>query len=362
MLPLVKVGMPDKDILIPRIEEVLYSGFIAEGEAVYEFERRFGEHFSLGDNVLGMYSGTAALHTALILAGVKEGDEVITTSMTAEPTNLSILQAGGKPVFADVDVFSGNLSPESIKEKITSKTKAILVVHYAGIPVRLKEISKLAKENGLKLIEDCAHALGSSYDGLGIGQFGDYSIFSLQAIKHMTTVDGGILYIKDNEQIKRAKKIRWFGMEKGVARTEVDITELGYKYNMHNVAACIGLAQLQCVQERIQRHIDNGRYFDSVITKIPGLDVPKFDAVASPSYWLYTIFSDDSDDIQRKLDEVGVMASKLHKPNHTHAIFSNENIKLPNLEHYYEKMIHIPCGWWVDNEAREMIVEALKKG
>lgn len=362
MIPLVKVGMPDKSILLPKLEKVLYSGFIAEGDNVYEFEKKFAEHFSLHENTLAMCSGTAALHTALILTGIKPGDEVITTSMTAEPTNLSILQAGGVPIFADVDEFSGNLSPESVKEKITEKTKAIIVVHYAGIPVRLKEISAIAKENNTILIEDCAHALGARYASQGIGTIGDFSIFSLQAIKHMTTVDGGILYIKDKLLMTQAKKIRWFGMEKGVSRTEVDITALGYKYNMHNVAACIGMVQLEIINERIQKHIDNGTYFDSEISKISGLSVPKFDQLASPSYWLYTVFSDDSNAIEKKMSEIDVMASKLHKPNHKHTIFLNKNAHLPNLDRYYKKMIHIPCGWWVDEDMRELIVKTLQKG
>lgn len=362
MIPLVKVGMPDKQILMPALESILYSGHIAEGEAVYQFEEMFGEKFAL-PVALSMSSGTAALHASLILAGVQSGDEVITTSMTAEPTNIAILQVGAIPVFADVDVQSGNLDPESVNACITKKTKAIIVVHYAGIPARMAELAAIASKHEIPLIEDCAHALGARYAAAGIGTIGDFGIFSLQAIKHMSTVDGGILTMRDQAKIRAAKKFRWFGLEKGVPRTEVDITTLGYKYNMHNVAATMGLAQLLDIDTRvIARHKGNGQYFDREISNIPGLAVATFDEQAEPSYWLYTVLSDDSADVERRLAEIGVAASKLHRPNHLHSIFRPYAGDLQNLSKYYDRMIHIPCGWWVSNEDRERIVDALKKG
>ncbi|RPA63843.1 DegT/DnrJ/EryC1/StrS family aminotransferase [Shewanella frigidimarina] len=361
MIPLVKVGLPSKENLMPQLEDILYSGMIGEGDAVYEFEKRFQKMFGV-PNSIAMSSGTAALHASLILSGVKPGDEVITTSMTAEPTNIAILQVGAIPIFADVDILSGNLEPSSIEDKIGNKTKAIIIVHYAGIPCKLKEISDIAKRHNISLIEDCAHALGARYEENGIGSIGDFGIFSFQAIKHMTTVDGGFLSFRDNNKLRDAKKFRWFGMEKGISRTEIDITSIGYKYNMHNVAATIGLAQLNDIDKRLSKHIDNGNYFDKEIPSISGLTVPVFDSVAKPSYWLYTIFSEESENIEKILNGVGVQASKLHRPNHLHSIFRQYSCDLPQLDKYYKRMIHIPCGWWVDLTAREMIVDALKKG
>ena len=319
-IPLVKVAMPPRERLIPALEEVLYSGFIAEGEHVYRFEQQFAEQFKL-PIALGMSSGTGALHIALLLAGVQPGDEVITTSMTAEPTNTVILQCGATPVFADVDANSGNLSPESVAAAIGPKTKAIIVVHYAGFPARLRELRALADRSGIALIEDAAHSLGASYAGQGIGTIGDYAIFSLQAIKHMTTIDGGMLTMRDVAQADAARRLRWFGLAKGVPRTEVDITRAGFKYNMNNVTGVLGLAQLETIGGLIDRHIANGRYFDEHIGRIPGLNITRFDAEAQPSYWLYSVLSDQSDSIERLLAEVGVSASKLHRPNHLHSVF-----------------------------------------
>lgn len=361
MLPLVKVGLPEPSILMPQLEKILYSGMIAEGEPVYQFEEIFKEKFGL-KYALSMSSGTAALHAALVLSGVKNGDEVITTSMTAEPTNTSILQAGGIPVFADVDKQNGNISAESIVDKITEKTKAILVVHYAGYPVNLNNIRKIADKHGLKLIEDCAHALGAKYNQQMIGTIGDFGVFSFQAIKHMTTIDGGFLCMKNETDILKAKKFRWFGMEKGIPRPEVDITELGYKYNMQNVSATIGIEQLKIIQNRIDRHIENGQFFNDKLTSVAGVKPAVFDCLSEPSYWLYTLLCDDADDVISKLLEKGIMASKLHRPNHLHTIFYKETTKLPDLDVFYKKLVHIPCGWWVTDADRDNIFNILNGG
>ncbi len=353
--------MPPKEILMPELEQVLYSGMVAEGEYVYRFEREFAAKFDL-PQALAMSSGTAALHAALSLAGVGAGDEVISTPMTAEPTNVVILQLGARPVFADVDPTSGNIDPASVAALITPKTKAILVVHYAGFPVRLAEIQAIARRHRLPVIEDCAHALGARYAGHGVGRTSDFSLFSFQAIKHMTTIDGGALYLADASRIPEAKRFRWFGMDKGVPRTEVDIKTVGYKYNMHNVAGAIGLAQLTVIDALIAKHVANGQFFDQALPQIPGLSVTRFDAEATPSYWLYTVLSEDSADVEKRLASAGVAAGKLHRPNHYHSIFEPMRRPLPGLDSYYRRMTHIPCGWWVDAETRERIVDALRKG
>ncbi|WOZ78997.1 DegT/DnrJ/EryC1/StrS family aminotransferase [Kosakonia sacchari] len=362
MLPLVKVYMPPKERLLPVLEDVLYKGMLAEGQHVYDFEAAFKKKFGIEGSVLGMSSGTGALHAALILAGVKAGDEVISTSMTAEPTNLSILYTGAKQVFADVINTSGNISAASIEQKITNKTKAILVVHYAGYPVQLEAISAVAKKYNLPLIEDCAHALGATYNNKTVGNYGDYAIFSFQAIKHMTTIDGGVLVLKNQEQLTQAKKIRWFGMEKGVDRTKVNITDIGYKYNMSNVTGALGMLQLEYVDNVISAHVNNGRYYDERLAKVSGIESGTFDDIAVPSYWLYTLMSDDWEDIQRKLNEKGVMASKLHRPNHFHSIFNSPGLQLPELDTFYKKLLHIPCGWWVTEEIRETIIDTIERG
>jgi len=361
MLPLVKVAMPPRERLMPALEEVLYSGMIAEGPVTYAFEAAFAKAFGL-QNTLGMSSGTGALHVALLLASAGPGSEVITTAMTAEPTNIVILQTGATPVFADVEPDSGNLDPSSVESLVTERTRAIVVVHYAGFPARMDALRSVADRHGIALIEDAAHALGARYGNQGIGTVGDSAIFSLQAIKHMTTVDGGVLTLRDERQLDRARRMRWFGLAKGVPRTEVDITTPGFKYNMHNVAATIGLAQLETIGTLIDRHKSNGRYFDEAISAIPGLSITRFDERAEPSYWIYSVLSDDSEAVEARLNAAGISASKLHRPNHLHTVFAEMRRPMPGLDAYYRRLTHIPCGWWVTDEDRERIVDALRRG
>jgi dTDP-4-amino-4,6-dideoxygalactose transaminase len=311
---------------------------------------------------LGTSSGTGALHIALLLADVTPGDEVITTSMTAEPTNTVIMQCGATPVFADVDPETGNLDPASVESLVSSRTRAIVVVHYAGFVADLKALRRVADQNRIALIEDAAHSLGSSYAGQGIGSIGDYAIFSLQAIKHMTTVDGGMLTMRAANKVPQARKLRWFGLDKSVPRTQVDISRIGFKYNMSNVSAVIGLAQLRVIESRISRHIENGQFFDKTISAIPGLSITRIDPETQPSYWLYTVLSDNSEAVERCLAEIGVSASKLHRPNHHHSVFAPMRRPMPGLDAYYRRLTHIPCGWWVTDEDRERVVDALRKG
>lgn len=361
MLPIVKVRMPPPDELMPSLEKVLYGGMLAEGDHVYEFERRFAGHFSLPE-ALGFSSGTGALHVALLSCGVEPGDEVITTSMTAEPTNTTILQIGAVPVFADVDPMTGNLDPKSVGSCISPRTRAILVVHYAGYPAQLAALREIATSHNVALIEDCAHALGARYENAAIGSIGDAAIFSFQAIKHMTTVDGGALVLRDPSRVRDARKLRWFGLEKGVPRTEVDITRAGYKYNMSNVAGLIGLRQLDSIDVALERHKDNGRFFDTELSGVAGLSPATVVDASEPSYWIYTLLAEDSDDVERRLADIGVAASKLHRPNHLHSVFAPYRRDLPGLAKFYRQLVHIPCGWWVTEDDRARIVDALRKG
>lgn len=346
---------------MPALQSVLYSGMLAEGEAVYQFEANFSKHFSL-PHVLAMSSGSAALHVAFLLAGVLPGDEIITTAMTAEPTNTTILQVGAIPVFADVDPDTGNLCPDAVQACITPKTKAICVVHYAGYPAQLDALRRLADQHGLKLIEDCAHALGASYQGQPIGSVGDFSIFSFQAIKHMTTIDGGMLVIRDADQLDLGRRLRWFGLRKGVPRTSSDITVAGFKYNMTNVAATIGLAQLEGIDEILRRHVENGRALDAALASFTKENASLVLAGAEPTYWLYTLLSDRSDALINELNSHGFMASKLHQPSTNHSIFKPFRKHLPGLELFYSRLVHLPCGWWLSTEDREQMVDVIRKG
>ncbi len=360
-IPLFRVFLAPEDELMPRLREVLYSGQISEGKPVADFEEKFARFVDL-PNLLSFYSGTAALHTALVLAGVQPGDEVISTPMTAEPTNMAIRHAGGKIVWADVDPANGNMSPDSVAEQISPRTRAIMVVHYGGIPVALGQIRKIAEEAGVPVIEDAAHALGARYDGCPIGTLSEYTMFSLQAIKHMTTVDGGMLACRDPVDLPRGRAFRWFGIDRHAPRTELDVSTVGYKYHMNNVNATIGLVQLDHIASVVDRHIANGKYFGEALRGVSGLELCRWEDVAEPSYWFYTVLSDRRDDLSRYLTERGIGNSQCHKRNDLHSVFASSRCELPGLDSFYARMLHIPCGWWVSDDDRELIVDTFRRG
>lgn len=203
IIPLFKVHMP-RSVEEPLIE-TLFSGFIGQGPKVDEFESKLNEYFD-NQHVVTVNAGTSALQLALRLANIGPGDEVISTPMTCTASNMPILAAGAKIVWADVDPISGLISTDSIKSKITNKTKAIIMVHFGGIPCDIDGINALAKNYGIKTIEDAAHAFGSEYRNQKIGNHSDFVMFSLQAIKHITTVDGGLLLCKSKKDYDRSSQ------------------------------------------------------------------------------------------------------------------------------------------------------------
>ncbi|CAL2082929.1 DegT/DnrJ/EryC1/StrS family aminotransferase [Tenacibaculum sp. 190524A05c] len=361
MIPLIKTILPPKEQLLEKLGEVLYSGYIAQGSYVDEFEKEFGK-FNGSKNNLSVNSGSSALHIALILAGVEPGDEVISTAITAEPTNTVISQTGAKIVWADIDLKTGNLCPDSVEAKITNKTKAIMVVDYAGTPVNVERFLEIEKKYNVSVIQDSAHALGATYNGQKLGNHFKYTTFSFQAIKHMTTVDGGMICIKNDEEFERAKLIRWFGIKKGISRLENDIKVQGYKYHMNNVNAAVGLCQLEQIEGVIDKYIANGKYFDQELKNIEGIELMEYYPGSQPSYWLYTMKVQEREKFIKHLSDNGIMASELHKRNDTHSIFSESKVKLPNVDKFEEEWVHIPCGWWVEEKDRKHIVDIIKKG
>ena len=361
MLPLVQTYLPPRDILMPKLEEVIYSGYVSQGETVEAFERKF-EAFIGSGYTLSLNSGTAALHIALILAGVKEGDEVISTAMTAEPTNVAIKMVGAKVRWADVDYETGNISPESIETAINLKTRAIIVVDYAGTSVDVGRIQLISEKYNVPVIEDAAHALGTKYNGKRTGNHFPFTVFSFQAIKHLTTIDGGALQIQDKELYERGKLIRWFGIDKRLTRLENDIQIQGFKYHMNNVNAIIGLIQLENIESVLNKYVLIGKYLDASLNGVPGVETVYHYPNTESSYWLYTLKVDRRDDFIKMMTENNFAASPLHKRNDLHTYLNDYPTVLPNLERFYSRLVHIPCGWWVTIEDCDKMIEVIKKG
>jgi len=352
MVKLHSVYMPPRDELMPELENLLYSGYIAEGPKVKEFEETFSNFIRIPSYAVS--SCTAALHLALILSGVGPGDEVVSTPMTAEPTNVAIHMAGARVRWADVDPTTGNVTPQSVDEAVTENTKAILVVHYGGIPVQKIYDSTLP---GVFVIEDCAHALGSE----GIG-WGDIQSWSFQAIKHFTTGgEGGMLsnrMVLDESQIR---SLRWFGIDREKSRTTVDVKEHGWKYNMTDVQATFGLAAMRHLPQNIKRIKSNGWILEQALSRVPGLQVYQSGGHV-PSYLFYTVLAERRDDLAKKLTEAGIGCGQVHRRNDEHTVFAYAKRELPGLDEYWKHMLHIPCGWWLGEQDLDYIERTIKSG
>lgn len=361
MIPLVKTNIADKSQLMPALEKVLYSGYVAAGEASLKFEEELRK-FIGNPYLLTLNSGTSALHIALLILNVGPGDEIISTPMTAEPTNTVIAVTGAKVVWADVDPETGLISPSSIREKITSRTKAIMIVHYAGMVCDMDEINKISEEYNIPVIEDAAHAFGSKYKGKYIGTNSRFTCYSFQAIKQLTTIDGGAIAFTNPEDMEEAKRLRWFGLDRSVPRLENDIKRAGYKYEMNNVNSTIGSVQLKNYPEILKKYVTNGKYYDKELTGTSGVTLVPYYRNTEPSYWLYTMKVDRRDDFIKMMADNDIVASPLHHRTDTHSVFADSKCELPGMEEFYSNFVHIPCGWWVDELIREGIVNAIKKG
>ncbi len=233
---------------IINVIRVLRSGQLAEGPEVKKFENEFATKFNL-KNVVALNSGTSALELAYLLAGIKEGDEVITPVLTCTATNIPLVRMGAKIVFADTD-YDLNINIEDVKRKITKRTKAIVFVHFGGNNRGLKELVKICKDKGIKLIEDAAQSIGSD-----LWARADFTCVSLQAIKTLTSGDGGFLICKSKKDHLNAKKLRWFGYdrEKKQKLGDTDLKLAGYKYHMSDVTAAIGRGNLASIDKVIAK-------------------------------------------------------------------------------------------------------------
>ena len=364
MIPLFKVFMnPDIDEELLR---VIHSGWIGQGSKVKEFEEALGKRFN-NPNVLSLSAGTHGLTLALRLAGVGPGDEVITTPLTCTATNTPILQQLARPVWADIkDDF--NIDPKSVEARITEKTKAIMCMHWGGYPCDLEELGNIATKYEIPLIEDAAHAYGASYKGTKIGHcfYSDFTMFSFQAIKHLTCVDGGALFCGHEYDYDRGKLLRWYGIDRESPRTdfrcEADIAEWGYKFHLSDVAATIGLGNMEKVENNLTKTRKNALRYDFEFSKVPGIKLTQVMPDRTSSYWLYTFQVDNRSEFVNMMTREGISVSRVHERNDKHTFTKDFKCDLPNLDRIIERQICIPVGYWLSNKDVEHIINCVKKG
>ena len=361
--PLFKVFMPPT--VRHAMEETLYSGFIAEGDKVKAFQETVSSYLDC-PHVVMTNACTMALTISFRLAGVGPGDEVISTPLTCIASNMPLVQLGAKPVWADVDPHTGMMDPTQIEALITERTKAILVLHKEGDLARLDEIIAIARRRDLKVIEDAAHALGAQYKGKRVGSHGDYVCFSLQAIKHITTGDGGILVCRNPEDQQRARAMKWFGIDRENRNTknpwEADISDWGFKGNMTDISATIGLEQMNHLDEIVGKFNHNGRSYTDSLSQCAGATMIQRDPENFSTYWAYSMLAENRDQLVEKLNNEGVAAGPIHLRNDMYSIFKSSQRDLPNCGDFSARELCLPCGWWVTDEERERICRIIASG
>jgi perosamine synthetase len=349
----------------PAVLDTLQSGQVSEGPKVIEFEKQLGSYVG-NENVIATNSGSGALVLALQMAGVGPGSEVITTAMTCQSTNQPILQLGARVVWADIQIDTGCIDPKDVEKKITPMTKAIIVMHWAGQPGDLDELNQIARKYDVKLIEDAASAFGAEYNNVKIGNHSDFVCFSFQAVKHITTGDGGALFVKNRGIKERAILMRNNGNDKKASRTATkwhfDINEPGWKFHMNDLAATIGIQQLKYHDELLKDRRKNGYALNSKLSKIPGLKLLEQKANRNSAFWIFTVLVEQRENFVLHLKEHGIHSGIVHQRNDIHSVFEEYKTPLPNLDYFEEKMINIPVGWWMNNDELDYLVDVIKKG
>ncbi len=360
-IPLFKVFM---DPAAPQaVEEVLASGYIGQGPKVEEFEGVLRDHFG-SPWVNTLNSATSGLQLAVhMVKDLKPDGEILTTPLTCTATNFAILAEGVEIRWVDVDPNTGNMDMGDLARKISRYTLAIMVVHWGGYPCDLDRIEDIA--NGVSVIEDCAHAWGARYKDRLIGTHGNTAVFSFQAIKHLTTGDGGCVVLPNEAHYQRAKLLRWYGLDRtsgGDFRCQQNIGEWGFKFHMNDIAAAIGLANYPGAAGRVEAHQANGLYYNSALANIPGLTLMESKPDRQSSFWVYTVRVQNRDGFVRKMAEKGVATSQVHARNDLHDCVREFRCELPGLDLLSKEMICLPCGWWVTPEDREYVVDCIKGG
>lgn len=325
-----------------RCLDVLNTDQLAEGEVVRQFEQEFAEKFNLA-NVLALNSGSSALELAYELAGIGEGDEVITPVLTCTATNIPLIRRKAKIVFADTDLDL-NINIEDVKKKITDKTKAIVFVHFGGNNRGLRQLVDIADERGICLIEDAAQAVGSDFWGKA-----DYSCVSLQAIKTLTSGDGGFLVTKKESDYQKAKRLRWFGYDREEKQRlgDTDLSEAGYKYHMNNITASIGLGNLHSM-DALTAH------------RKAVVDTYKEHGLFG-HMWMAGGFTSDYEALKSRMLEAGYEIGQHHYRNDRYTLFKEFRNECPTMDKLDGKYFFVPLHHGVTLEDARNISRICKE-
>jgi perosamine synthetase len=374
LLPYGHQAIDDADI--QAVVEVLRSDWLTTGPRVAEFEEAFAATVS-AKFAVSFSSGTAALHGAAFAAALKEGDEAITSPMSFAATANSILYVSARPVFADVCSDTLNIDPEQIAARVTSQTRAIVAVDYAGHPAELNAILQLADRHGLTVIEDACHALGARYHGRQVGNISHMTVFSFHPVKHLTTGEGGMVTTNRAELAESLRRFRNHGISTEARQRQAsgqwfyEMVSLGFNYRLPDIACALGLSQLTKLEQNIARRGEIASLYTAAFRRLPGMVLPDVRAGIDPAWHLYPIRLDRKQlqvkrgEIFRALRAENIGVNVHYIPIHLHPYyrerFGYRGGEYPVAEGAYESLISLPMFHGMTNQDASDVIEAVTK-
>jgi perosamine synthetase len=361
---------------IQAVVDVLHSDWLTTGPKIDEFEEAFAARVG-AKHAVGFSSGTAALHGAVFAAGLKPGDEAVTSPMTFAATANCVLYQGARPVFADVCRDTLNLDPEQVVVCITKKTRAVLPVDYAGHPADLEAILKLADRHGLTVIEDACHALGAWYKGRPTGGIAHMTVFSFHPVKHLTTGEGGMVTTDRPDFAERLRRFRNHGISTEARQRQktgqwhYDMVDLGYNYRLTDVACALGLSQLKRLDENLARRREIAARYTGAFRNLRVIVPPSVRSEVNPAWHLYPIrlnlaeFKVDRAQVFRALRAENIGVNVHYVPVHLHSYyreqFGYQGGEFPIAEQAYEQLISLPMFHGMNDQDVQDVIEAVEK-
>lgn len=359
----------DKKAILDALDATL----LTDGPKLREFESAFAR-FTGAKYAIGVSNATAALHLCIKSLGIGSGDEVIVPDMTFVATANAVMLSGATPVFADVENETMNISAESIRDKINSKTKAILPVHFAGKVCDITKIIKIAKENNLSVIEDCAHAIGARYGKKHVGNFGNAGCFSFYPTKNITTIEGGMIITNSKKIADYVSSARNHGLNKTLVQRyssgkpwDYDMIESGYNYRLDEIRSALGLSQLGRIKKLNTQRKKIFEYYNKRLNGINGLITPQSSVLDDHVYHLYIMKVKKNNNVSRdelftKLEEYGIKTTVHYKPLHMFTAFKKlKNSNLENSEHLYEEVISLPFYPNIPKKHQDYVIDCIRK-
>lgn len=364
---------------IKAISEVIKSGWVGLGPKTEEFEKRFASYVS-AKYAIALNSATAALHLSLLAADVKKGDEVIVPALTFVSTAHAVLYVEATPVFVDIEPDTLCISTDDVARKVTKKTRAIIPVHYGGHPCDMDKLKKIANTHNLIIIEDAAHACGSSYKDRKIGSISPFTCFSFHAVKNLATGDGGMITVKDKETARRLQRLRWLGINQNTwSRLEdihkankrphktynwyYEVEELGYKYHMNDINAALGLVQLRKLDEsNKKRRILASRYEDK-LKKLATVKCPEVKPGMVSAQHNYVIRCQKRDKLHLFLRERNISSGVHYMPLHLQPYYKKlyPELNLPVVEAEWKQLLTLPLYPQLTYKEQDYIVSCIKE-